>query len=132
MDWGSLSCRICDKVVSATWLSHDVISCTTPPLSLGNCKIGVSNNGFDYVEWTSHVSVTENAQTVQIIPHLGPSDGGTLVHVKTAGLQGIYLGYFLCRFALLKRRGACACCSGRIGGRTYVRIAIRPERSTKF
>lgn len=85
MGSGPLSCRICETVVSALWISGSIIECRFVGIFPGEHAIEVSNNNADFVPaGVIMVALPREGLAVNqgyVTPSRGSTEGGTIIEV---------------------------------------------------
>ncbi|CAM9115079.1 unnamed protein product, partial [Sphacelaria rigidula] len=85
----TLSCRLADRVVPATFVNKELVLCVTPPSpSILRLSLEVSNNGIDFTTSGILFSFVAAFDIIQVWPTSGPTTGGTLVTVQGSGFSG--------------------------------------------
>ena len=96
---GSLRCRFGSVTRQATFHGSTTVACVSPPSSVGSTRVGVSNNGLDFIGDEQQIEFVRIG-LVQLSPATGPAAGRTLVTV----LGGPFAeGDYTCVFGAVDR-----------------------------
>jgi hypothetical protein len=84
-----LRCKFGDAApVEGLFVTENIITCKVPPAShLGDVAVGVTMNGFDFVELPAAFRYYPCTSAHSISPSLGSSDGGMEVTVRGSGFE---------------------------------------------
>ena len=131
-----LACRFgLDGVQPAVFTSSTKITCMAPERGEGTVRVGVTNNGVDFVQGHVTFEYARAGHIASTIPSKGPTSGGTRVSVKVDDRLGLESIKATCQFAdaetpATEENGAMICVSPRsVAGAGLVKIMLRDADS---
>jgi hypothetical protein len=77
-----MSCQFNDTSVTAVYISNSIITCLTPPKTLGDYPILLSVNGMQFYSSGITFRYTKEPVIVSLDPALGPDVGGSTVFIR--------------------------------------------------
>jgi len=99
-----LSCRFGETLVAAVYITNNLITCITPASMPGLMLVTVTSNLVDFTKAAQYLEFKLAIAVASISPVIGPSLGGTVVHVQ--GYNFVDSSSLFCVFGSMKSRVA--------------------------